>query len=113
MAKTLFDLSPNKKDYFIVKLLQEKYDTDTVIGTDGLEHYARLEMSFDKYVEKMIEQYLNSMDVEDGGYSFRGDGVGDFETSSDVTTEECISKYIKHCQDQIQLAYEYLIEVKK
>jgi hypothetical protein len=54
---TLFDMSQNKKDYLIVKLLKEKYLTDIIIASDGLEHYARLEMTFEDYFNMKLKEF--------------------------------------------------------
>ena len=44
------------KDNLLFIILKEKYEKDIMIGTDNKEHYARLEMCFEEYVEKMLKK---------------------------------------------------------
>lgn len=54
---TLYDMSLYKKEYWIIELIKEKYLTDTVIGTDGFEHYARLELNFEDYFALKLREF--------------------------------------------------------
>ena len=43
------------KDLLLLTLLQERYNSDVFIGEDGLEHYVRLEMSFEDYLKGIMK----------------------------------------------------------
>ena len=45
-------------------------------------------------------------------FYFEGDGMGDFEESSNSATEQIIKNYINECERQIILAKEYLENIK-
>ena len=68
----------------------------------------------------MISKWLNSIHThevfsvisckDETVFTFRGDGDGDgdFEAISDSATTETLIEYIKHCEQQIKLAQQYL-----
>ena len=68
-----------------------------------------------------VEQYINSINrdtrwqlnsardyVQTNQFQYYGDGAGDFEKSSNVTTVKCLNDYISYCSEQILLAQEAL-----
>lgn len=63
-----------------------------------------------KYLNKIRKNksYNNDYTKEIYIYDFFGDGEGDYEEISDLTTKECLVEYIKECFKQIELANECL-----
>ena len=67
-----------------------------------------------KYINEIIIRKVMNKDYEEiDEFEFRGDGQGDFETSSNCTDEKCILDYIKHCEEQIVLSEKYLRRAQK
>lgn len=57
-----------------------------------------------------ISNYINSISHDPNGrpeWTFCGDGSGDFEERSNHASKEAVLGYIKHCQNQINLALKY------
>ena len=62
----------------------------------------------------MIEKFITEIRLEQNMnwdytksnefYKYTGDGYGDFEKTSDDTTEKCLLDYIVECNRQIDLA---------
>lgn len=62
-------------------------------------------------MNQIISKFLNHISVitewgidDTKVFTFYGDGLGDRERYSDKVTKETLEKYIKHCNEQIELA---------
>ena len=61
---------------------------------------------------KLSKRYSHNLFEEVDDWTFMGDGEGDFEELAHSASISTVGGYIKHCENQIELAKKYLEEEK-